>query len=618
MKKNLLYKRCTALIAFAFVWLGASAYTISNGVCTITPADLANSGLQSRPENGNPYNTIKLVGNFGQGWGANWFGDNGGQGTKNNVSTIDLSEARFNDDPNIKWGFSNFRNLTTIIWPDGVYPASAGNIRYLPSYAFKQCGIEEVHIPGYIKHIYEMAFDEASSQLFLKKVYFDEWEGHSSEVKMRIDTHGFSNTYGLTEVRIYTLGEITANQNAFPHMKTFGHGDPSRDVATLFYPPERTALYVNLHHKLNAATAADTKKYHEWLVDHYTYAKNEDGSYNGFYEFIRNAEIITREWGDQFIMTYSHTFNTHLVPPGVKAYIVNKIEKQADASDPTTGTVTLTLKKVNAIPAGSGVILIGSSNAVVDGKKTLLMATVGWEGEVYTSDASDDSYRNYLTATASVGDHDLLLKPYMVDQYGQVTRQFIMGKFSDTDSGQKYYDENGNYGTGAGLDEGDWVGFFRTKEGFIVSGKAYLNLTNEQYPFPNGGEIIVKYDDQVDASNEEEYYRTEWKNDNNNFTKFSEDEMKENKYWWLDENTQLTWAGLWGTRQLKAGFTMAKYNGELEDEEWMEFLNSQTDGISAITAEENGNDAIYTLQGVKVAHPTKGVFIKNGKKYIVK
>ena len=610
------FSRLIALLVCAFTWISASAYTVSDGVCTITPEDIANNEINHRPSG--DYNTIKMDGFFPNGWNGTWLDNDGTQNDKNNVTIIDLSTALFYDSSTVRWGFTNFMNLTTIKWPEGVNPThtgTAGNIRYIPGYAFKHCGVKVVHIPGYIKGIASQAFDESSNQKSLEKVYFDKWEGHDTEVNMHIGTQAFSNTYGLTEVHVETLGVLKADQNAFPHMNTYGHADPSRDYATLFYPIEKVELYVNLHHKLNAATAADHKLFQEWLVDHYKEAKNEDGTANGFYEFIRNGENITREWGEKFIMTYSHTFSAHLVPAGVKAYIVNKIEKQADASDPTTGTVTLTLKKVNAIPAGSGVILVGSSNAVVDNKKVLLMATVGWEGEVYTSDASNESYRNYLTGTANVGDQDIQLKPYQVDRFGQVTRQFIMGKFSQTDAGQEYYADNGNYGTGAGLAEGNWVGFFRAKEGYIVSGKAYLNLTNELYPFPNGGEIIVKYDDQVNSSNAE-YYRTEWKDENN---KFSEDEMKLYKYWWLDENTQLTWEGLWGTRQLKSGFTMAKYNGELEDEEWMDFLNSQTTGIEDVHAKNVKNDGnIYTLQGVKVDKAVKGVYIQNGKKFIVK
>ena len=629
MRKCLHFHRLIAFLIGAFAWVGASAYTISDGVCTITPEDLANNGLQSRPEDGtHSYNTIKLVGNFGQGWGANWFGDNGGLATKNNVTIIDLSEATFNNDPNIKWGFSNFRRLTKIIWPDGVSPTGSGNIRYIPSYAFKQCGIEEVHIPGYIKHIASQAFDETSDQKFLKKVYFDEWEGHSADVNMQIETQAFSNTYGLAEVHVETLGVIKAGRNAFPHMKTYGHADPSRDYATLYFPQETKELYVNLHHKLTAAIAENTKLFQEWLVAHYQNAVNEDNTPNGFYEFLRTQENIKRMWDKNFLTTYSHTFDAHLVPAGVRAYIVTDIIPVANASDPTTGTVTVKLKRVNAIPQASGVILMGGTNAKDgDGKDILQMSTVAWEGDIYTD--------NLLTATANVGDHATYLEPYHVDtQYGSgsVTRQFVMGLFSQTDAGQDYYSQYGNYGesttcrynkqTGS-IDEsntnGDWIGFFRSKPGYIPANKAYLNLSTTQFPFPGGGEIIIVCDDQKDSSSDE-YYRNEYKDEN---TKFTETEMVQYGWWYykdaMGSDQQLKWEHLWGTRQLKDGYTMAKYMDELNDEEWMEYLNSQTTGIEDVHTKNVKNDGnIYTLQGMKVDKAVKGIYIQNGKKFIVK
>ena len=42
-------------------------------------------------------------------------------------------------------------------------------------------------------------------------------------------------------------------------------------------------------------------------------------------------------------------------------------------------------------------------------------------------------------------------------------------------------------------------------------------------------------------------------------------------------------------------------------------------GISDVTAQPSAeDDAIYTLSGVRVANPTKGIYIKNGKKMVVK
>lgn len=51
---------------------------------------------------------------------------------------------------------------------------------------------------------------------------------------------------------------------------------------------------------------------------------------------------------------------------------------------------------------------------------------------------------------------------------------------------------------------------------------------------------------------------------------------------------------------------------------WFDDAN-ETTGISEIKANErNTDDAYYTLQGVKVAHPAKGIYIHQGKKVVLK
>ena len=46
--------------------------------------------------------------------------------------------------------------------------------------------------------------------------------------------------------------------------------------------------------------------------------------------------------------------------------------------------------------------------------------------------------------------------------------------------------------------------------------------------------------------------------------------------------------------------------------------DNTTTGISVIPQTKPADDAYYTLQGVRVAAPTKGIYIHKGKKIIVK
>lgn len=48
------------------------------------------------------------------------------------------------------------------------------------------------------------------------------------------------------------------------------------------------------------------------------------------------------------------------------------------------------------------------------------------------------------------------------------------------------------------------------------------------------------------------------------------------------------------------------------------FGNGTVTAISGVEKAAEGDGAVYNLQGVRVSHPTKGIYIKNGKKYIVK
>ena len=62
------------------------------------------------------------------------------------------------------------------------------------------------------------------------------------------------------------------------------------------------------------------------------------------------------------------------------------------------------------------------------------------------------------------------------------------------------------------------------------------------------------------------------------------------------------------------GFIITYLDDEIED-----FSQGIATKIENVDSSNNVNDYIYTLQGVKVKTPEKiGIYIKNGKKYIIK
>ena len=628
-------KKLFTLLLCAFAWIGVNANEVSG-----TTWIIYGEGVEGKPSDGNlqsltapasSIETIKFVGSFPNGWDGTWFQDNGSVASKANITSIDLSEAILtgttagSPDANGSitaskgWGFSNFQNTAlTITWP------TAGNITVIPQYAFKKTALQEVTIPGYIKTICSHAFDSDSGDGFLKKIYFAEYDdpntSATSDVQMAIGFQAFSNTYGLTDVYIQTHGLITAANNAFPHWDTYGHADPNRMLTALHFPDGEAEKYVNMNHKLTEAQASNNKLFQEWLVDHYSLAGSEG---NGFYEFVQAGEdpdVNDVPWGDTFLRTYSHATLSHIVPPGAKAYIVNSI-----SSDVSTKKVTVTLKRVNVIPAATGVIVFGGSNGVdADNNPVLRMMVVNYDGTPFDIN-NESGNKNYLTATANTLDQETYLQPYeKVSAGGKefIYRSFIFTAFSNTDSGKKYAKAhndtygNGNYTLAATGKKGDWAGFFRAKKGNIGINKAYLHLDEDAYKDVDGGEIIIKVDDQNDPNSlglTGEWYRLEFKD--TNLTPFSDPELQAAGYWYKN-NQWITWESKWGTRNVGDDYTFAKFSGELEDSEWMATL--ETLGISNVETKENKAEGFFNLQGMKVSQPTKGIYVKNGKKVIIK
>ena len=221
-------------------------------------------------------------------------------------------------------------------------------------------------------------------------------------------------------------------------------------------------------------------------------------------------------------------------------------------------------------------------------------------------------------------------------------RNFGMGRYNSTESSFRKQP--------LGADDDNYMAFFRLIPAWYPTGKAYMRLSAyadaslglvKEYDEPTGAEILVK----PDEDNELPYY-FEFKKSNNLQTTYSEsasnfvnfrdaDHLNPGnlatlnpKHWWYQpdgfdwyivEETSDNEYGAprknWGRRPslFTANPQLAPiYLGELGED---------ADGIVklVIPAENtNVNGDYYTLQGVKVNNPTKGVYIRNGKKIIIK
>ena len=271
----------------------------------------------------------------------------------------------------------------------------------------------------------------------------------------------------------------------------------------------------------------------------------------------------------KFIRTYSNNVAMAPVDDNVKVYEAYSYGKPGNAKDPQSPG-TIYLRQLKYIPANMGVVLVGKQPAegtFKDGDKlnySLREAPADMlvEGDNYTAvwtkadDYVNDEWNNYLKPTVMAIDN---LGNADTDGNGKILHRFFgLANFHSTN----YYKENK---TGD-----DYIGFFRlTQNGRSGANKAYLSI-------PANTDV----DGGVGA-----------------------------KFGYIDFNGQF----LGNETDAPNNKSLAKMAIVFDDED---------DGGSTTTVLEvkpNSTDAdasFYTLQGVKVSRPVKGVYIHNGKKFI--
>lgn len=498
---------------------------------------------------------------------------------------------------------------------------------------FHSAAITEIHIPASVETLKKHAFYNCQQ---LKDVYFDAFDkslGNCKGAETWIagddgaqGNGAFEECQNITDVYILTEAKLHCQNNAFDQDITWGAGNVEGNFATLHYPKVNVENYVNLKHYLSDKIIKDPGLFHLWLHEHYDLAGVPNK--NGWYEFINSGPFDPEneeECQSIILRTFSDNTLSYLVPNGLRAYVVSDIKPAGDNYE-------VTLTRIPVIPKQTGVILYGHPNGKTsDGKPTLVLTPVKFAsaGEIIELDGGqtvtageneglplcranwENNYvKNYLEPILSADGSAVPIKPYeKVD--GVVTfRNFALGRYSSTD----YFTK-----TKLSADENNYVGFFRMKPQSYKSGYAYLRLAPGEFDAADGGEILVKPDTQKDLDNGILSYSCEYKlTDGKVFDAADAVGTAANpKGWWNASATPVGfyWAEYsmsWGDRTIQFGNSAgAKYFGEFEDD---------TDGIVklVVPADNISDGEYYTLQGVKVAHPTKGVYIHNGKKVVIK
>ena len=409
-----------------------------------------------------------------------------------------------------------------------------------------------------------------------------------------IETQAFMNAAIKELIDVYVLGETAAAKNAFDFQVTVGQTDASYEkYATLHFPEGKEEFFTNTKHALTQEISLSKKAFQEWLDAHKGYA-----GANGWQQFINSASGDPEEVpeGKNVILRTFSDNVARLVPLNFRAYIVTGVREESVGDKKN---YVLNLAQIFAIPANTGVILYGQVNENATGYS--LGRIPSWDpgeddyvapynrtsGEITGVDDEDGkvSTTNYMVPTV---EQTILYPTYKstsiwsaawplsgdMKQYTTGTevtdRNFIMSKFGGTS-----LKEAKNV-----TDANNYVGFFRVKANVKCGpNKAYLSLPVGIYKSAEGAEaLVVRPTDPASMI-------------------FRADE------WHLAVST-----GNWGQRGNDLGVLQAKFAG----------FEEEVTGISTISTESVSDNSYYSLQGVKVAQPQKGVYVKNGKKVIIK
>lgn len=303
----------------------------------------------------------------------------------------------------------------------------------------------------------------------------------------------------------------------------------------------------------------------EWTVRFYI-TQNISGA-NGKYTYDFKYTIDGREYNDEvtipsakvgekyvLLRTYSNIIDCKPVDDNVHIFVAHNFAK--DGTDTKYGAITgkVHLYEINYIPANTGVVLY-----VGEGKEALTVKLV---------QASDINSTNY---TKSLTNKDYLWK-WKENHASESFNNDLVAVLTSTKVGPSVIENDEivarNFGLGKFSSTKDYkedtdtdrIGFFRLMEGTMGGHKAYLQYDKGQYGIDGNSQILDKETDV-------------------NTVTFSK--------------------------------VMLIFEG---------FDDNETTGINEIiSATDKAKDVYYyNLQGIRVTNPSKGIYINNGKKVIIK
>lgn len=325
-----------------------------------------------------------------------------------------------------------------------------------------------------------------------------------------------------------------------------------------------------------ATTATEAENNINWnrkaglhVVKLYIITDGEKPIYKYTIETTENIGIPFTYRAGKFIRTYSNSVAMNVVSKDVKIYVAYKYVKAQDETD-IYSPGTLHLRQLNYIPANVGVVLIGTvpaTNELSDGDKLDFILRKRTEDEVTAenptqyvnvwtkaSEYTNQTWNNFLTPTVKANN-----SLGNIEKEGETVtyRYYGLGNYHRTN----YYKTHPE-----AKDEADYIGFFRlTPDGRSGANKAYLRMP-------------------------------------------ASEEVEGGKFGFIDYNAHFI-----GPKD-EDDASLAKMMIVFDDEE----DGSVTEIKNVETVKTHHDNAYYTLQGIKVLNPTKGIYIHNGKKIVIK
>ena len=302
------------------------------------------------------------------------------------------------------------------------------------------------------------------------------------------------------------------------------------------------------------------------VVKLYIITDGEEPIYKYTIETTENIGIPFTYRAGKFIRTYSNNVAMNVVSKNVKVYEAYSYENAQDETN-IYSPGTLHLRQLNYIPANVGVVLIGTvpaSNELSDGDKLDFTLRKRTEDEVTANDPTQ--YVNVWTKASEYTNQtwNNFLTPTVkannslgnIEKVGETVtyRYYGLGNYHNTN----YYKEH-KVGD-------DYIGFFRlTPNGRSGANKAYLRMPASE-EVEGGAFGYISYNSQFIGPKDED------------------------------------------------DASLAKMMIVFDDEE----MGGVTEIKNVETVKTHHDNAYYTLQGIKVLNPTKGIYIHNGKKIVIK